>query len=77
MVLKWLSVQGDITRATHLQTYKVINMKSPAVLHELMPMNTRAQRIAEHRKLSTKPKWLTKTKITMYKINLWGKSLYI
>ena len=30
----------------------------------MMPMNTRAPRIHEHRKLSIKPKWLTTNKLT-------------
>ena len=63
-ILKWLDIRNEIDRATHLQTFKFINTDSLGELQTLMPLNNKARRIAEHRKLSTKPKWLMKSKLT-------------
>ena len=63
-LLGWMSVSQEIMRATHLQTYKILNIGKPAELNELMPMNTNGLRMTEHKKLDRKPKWLNKTKLT-------------
>ena len=49
--------------ATHLQTYKVLNTRQPEEMAVLMKMNTNGLRIAEHKKLDAKPKYLTTKKI--------------
>ena len=59
-----MPVTQEILRATHLQTYKVLNKGKPAELKELMPMNTNGLRMSEHKKLDKKPKELNKTKLT-------------
>ena len=42
-----------------------------------MPINTKARRIAEHRKLDTKPKWLMNTKITTNDLQIQGLHLQL
>ena len=44
-ILNWLSIKDEILRATHLQTFKVLNLQSPRELHEMMPMNVTAPRM--------------------------------
>ena len=59
-----MTVEEEIKRATHLQTFKILNRGKPAELNQLMPMNNNGLRMTEHKKLGTKPKWLSKTKLT-------------
>ena len=63
ILLKWMDIENEIQRATNLHTFKILNSKEPNELQDLMPMNTNSQRIREHRKLATKPKWLSKNKL--------------
>ena len=43
-------------------TFKVINTQIPEEIASLMPINTKALRISNKRKLDTKPAWLAKSK---------------
>ena len=63
-ILGWLSVQNEISRATLVQTYKIINGGKPEELASVMPINKKSPRIMEHKKLDNKPKWLNKNKTT-------------
>ena len=62
--LGWVSVDKEVQRATHIQTYKILNKGTPQEIASQMPMNIKSLRIKEHRKLSTKPRWLNKNKVT-------------
>ena len=57
--LEWLSIEAEIQQATHKATYKILNQGQPEILHLKMPMNTNSTRMKAHKKLHTKPKWLT------------------
>ena len=58
--LGWLPIQKEIELATHVYTWKVINMKVPEELSARMPVNTSGRRIQEQRKLFKRPKDLDK-----------------
>ena len=63
-ILGWLSVSNEISRATLVQTFKIINGGKPEELAATMPVNKKSPRLMEHKKLDNKPKWLNKNKST-------------
>ena len=63
-LLNWLSVRQEITFATHVMTFKVLNWGNPQELASVMPSNTKSLRIKSHQKLGTKPKCLNRTALT-------------
>ena len=63
-LLKWLSIKGDIAQATMKMTHKILNVNTPEEIATKMPMNTKSLRVGLHRKLDTKPRFLTKNKLT-------------
>ena len=62
-ILNWMSVHQEIDRATHTQTYKVLNTGQPEEMATLMKINNKGHRLQKQRKLDTKPKYLNKTKL--------------
>ena len=63
-LLGWLSIEKEIARATHLQTYKILTTGSPQEISSQMPTNEKNLRIISHNKLDTRPRWLGATKVT-------------
>ena len=62
LVLKWLSVRGDIEHATNKFTFKILNDNIPEEMSTKMKMNLNSLRMGQHRKLESKPRWLSSNK---------------
>ena len=63
-LMNWMSIEQEVESATHKQTYKILNWKIPEEIAEKMPMNSNSMRMQTNQKLATKPKWLTRNKIS-------------
>ena len=62
-LLNWLPISQEIEYAAAKTTFKIINDNKPEELSALMPTNTKGLKILNHRKLDTKPAWLTRSKV--------------
>ena len=62
--LGWLSIDKEIKKSTLTQTFKIINLGTPQEMASLMPTNQKSLRVASHKKLDTRPRWLGSNKIT-------------
>ena len=63
-LLGWLSIDQEITRVTHTQTYKILTTGKPQEIATQMPKNEKNLRIQAHHKLGTKPHWLGTNRTT-------------
>ena len=62
--LGWLELEKEIKFSEMKITHKILNQNILEEMSIIMPMNTNNNRIQNHRKLGTKPRYLMKSKLT-------------